>query len=95
VVLGSTPPGRIVCIDPSVAQAGPGAVLVRRDSFERFLRDSPFAFVCTLLSEKQVIGGHTFGTHYGRLVTSGAYWLREAPDGSFSLVGGLTPRFEG
>jgi len=86
---------RIVCIDPSVAQPGPGAALVRRDSLEAFLKNSPFALLWTLLSEKQIIGGNTFRTYYGRLVTSGAYWMREAADGTFSLEGGKTSRFEG
>ncbi len=86
--------GRTVCLDPSVVEEGPGAVLVRRDRLEAFLRDSPFALVWTLLSEKQVIGGDTFRTYHGRLVTSGAYWLREAADRTLSLEGGSTPRFE-
>jgi hypothetical protein len=86
--------GQTVCLDPSVAQEGPGAVLVRRDRLEAFLRDSPFALVWTLLSEKQTIGGEAFRAYHGRLVTSGAYWLREASDGTFSLVGGKTSRFE-
>jgi hypothetical protein len=86
--------GQTVCFDPSVVQPGPGAVLARRDLLEAFLLNSPFALVWTLLSEKQIIGGNTFGTRYGRLVTSGAYWLHETSDQTFHLEGGMTSRFE-
>jgi hypothetical protein len=79
--------GMVVAFAPAVTTPGPASVLVRRERLETWLRDSTWALVWILLSEKQIVGGDHRHWH-GRLVTSGAFWLREAPDGTFTIEGG-------
>ena len=64
--------GRVIAKDPSVTERGPGALLVRREEFLRFLQAQDLELVWTLLSEKRRIGGHGDDS-LGWLQTSGAY----------------------
>jgi hypothetical protein len=49
--------GHLVAFDPSAVDAGPSALLVRKDHFCRFLRKKGYDIIWTLLGAKQIIGG--------------------------------------
>jgi len=80
---------QLVAFDPSVQQSGPGALLVCRDAFLRFLKQNDYEIVWTILGERRVIGGG-FDPHYfqGLTVISGAYRLVDE-----KIVGDLSTSF--
>ena len=66
--------GRLICFDPSVDTAGPGALLVRKEPFLQFLRDRGLGIFWTILGEKQVISGSLSRELYpGHTKINGAY----------------------
>lgn len=64
------------CIAPNVYHDSKSYLLVRKSSFLKFLNENKLKVVWTILGEKQIIGGRSFGTEYhGRLEISGAYYF--------------------
>ena len=66
--------GTLVAFDPSVRQAGPGALLIRKDQFIQFLHDNDYEVLWTVLGEKNDYRGSP-QQWKGRLEISGAYKL--------------------
>lgn len=66
----------VQCFAPNVYHNSKSYLLVRKSSFLKFLNENKLKVVWTILGEKQIIGGRSFGTeYYGRLEISGAYYL--------------------
>ncbi|MCH7409918.1 ATP-binding protein [Belliella sp. DSM 111904] len=64
------------CFAPNVYHNSKSYLLVRKHSFLKFLNKNNLKVVWTVLGEKQIIGGRSFGTEYhGRLEISGAYYF--------------------
>jgi len=70
--------GNLVAFDPSVRVPGPGALLINRDAFLRFLNDNGYDILWILLGEKRIIGGSMSPKEWkGRLELSAAYRIRK------------------
>ncbi len=70
--------GNLIAWDPSVKSPGPGALLINRDVFLKFLDDSGYDILWTILGEKNIIGGSMSHEEWkGRLELSGAFRIRE------------------
>ncbi len=83
------PQGALTAFDPSVSEAGPSTLLIRRSAFERFLCENDLSVVWTVAGAKEIIGGHmTPETYRGELRLNGTYTLKRG-----SLRGELTSRF--
>jgi hypothetical protein len=68
--------GLKVAFDPSVQEAGPGVLLVDKQTFIEFLSSKGYEVFWTVLGEKLVIGGGAGAGHWpGTLKISGAYRL--------------------
>lgn len=80
--------GVVVAFDPSVCQAGPSTLLVRRDYLMRFLRGRGFEMLWTVLGEKEISGLSAQKSWKGRLDISGAYRTHEE-----QLLGGIRAKF--
>ena len=66
----------VQCFAPNVYHNSKSYLLVRKHSFLKFLNKNNLKVVWTVLGEKQIIGGRSFGTEYhGRLEMSGAYYF--------------------
>jgi hypothetical protein len=66
----------VQCFAPNVYYDSKSYLLVRKHSFLKFLNENNLKIVWTVLGEKQIIGGRSFGAEYpGRLEISGAYYL--------------------
>jgi len=66
----------IQCFAPNVYYNSKSYLLVRKDSFLKFLNENKLKIVWTVLGEKQIIGGRSFDDNYiGRLEISGAYYF--------------------
>ncbi|GGG05121.1 NTPase [Dokdonia pacifica] len=66
----------VQCFAPNVYHNSKSYLLVRKTSFLKFLNENNLKVVWTVLGEKQIIGGRSFGTDYlGRLEISGAYYF--------------------
>jgi hypothetical protein len=79
---------KVQCFAPNVYHNSKSYLLVRKHSFSKFLNDNNLKIVWTVLGEKQIIGGRSFGTEYpGRLEISGAYYFD-----SLNLIGRLKTR---
>ncbi len=58
----------VQCFAPNVYYNSKSYLLVRKHSFLKFLNENNLKIVWTVLGEKQIIGGRSFGTDYlGRL----------------------------
>ncbi|WP_347051904.1 AVAST type 2 anti-phage system protein Avs2 [Flavobacterium olei] len=69
----------IQCFAANVYNDSKSYLLVRKDSFLKFLRDNNLKIVWTVLGEKQVIGGRSFeNEHLGRLEISGTYYFENS-----------------
>lgn len=70
--------GDLVAFDPSVKTPGPGALLMRREAFLKFLNAKGYDILWTIVGEKNIIGGRMSPDEWkGRLELSGAYRIRE------------------
>ena len=70
--------GNLVAFDPSIKVSGPGALLVNRDAFLKFLDDNGYDIFWTILGEKYIIGGRMRPEdHKGYLEISGVYRICE------------------
>lgn len=67
----------VQCFAPNVYQNCKSYLLVRKQSFLKFLSENNLKIVWTVLGEKQIIGGRSSGINYagGRLEFSGAYYF--------------------
>lgn len=81
--------GRLIAFDPSVKTPGPGALLINRDVFLKFLNDNGYDILWTIIGEKNIIGGRILQDNWkGRLELSGAYRIHEN-----KVDGAITSRF--
>ena len=75
--------GNLIAFDPSVRFPGPGALLINRDVFLKFLNDNDYDLLWTILGEKNIIGGRLSPEDWkGRLELSGAYRIHHGNVGS-------------
>jgi len=75
----------VQCFATNVYHDSKTYLLVRKQSFLKFLNENQLKIVWTILGEKQIIGGRSFGANYlGSLELSGAYYLDNS-----NLVGTL------
>ncbi|MBB4804573.1 hypothetical protein HNP37_004670 [Flavobacterium nitrogenifigens] len=66
------------CFAANVHHNSKSYLLVRKDSFLKFLEENNLKIVWTVLGEKQVIGGHSFRREYpGRLEICGTYYFED------------------
>ena len=69
--------GQLAAFDPTVAEQGPSALLVRTDLLRDFLAREQLSLCWVVTGEKQVMGANLRGNYLGRLSVSGAYTLTE------------------
>ena len=71
--------GNLIAFDPSIRTSGPGALLMNRDVFLKFLNDNGYDIFWTILGEKNIMGGSLLShdNWKGRLEFSGAYRIHE------------------
>jgi hypothetical protein len=67
--------GTLIASDPSVREAGPGALVVAREPLLAFLEREGLAIFWAVFGERQVIAPHHGGMNYNEL--SGVYVLRD------------------
>jgi hypothetical protein len=68
--------GVVQCFAPNVYHDSKSYLLTRKSSFLKFLNENKLKVVWTILGEKQIIGGPSFGADYlGRMEISGTYYL--------------------
>lgn len=68
----------VQCFVPNVYHNSKSYLLVRKHSFLKFLKKNNLKIVWTVLGEKQIIGGRSFGDdNIGRLEISGAYFFND------------------
>lgn len=78
----------VQCFASNVYHNSKSYLLVRKPSFLKFLIENNLKIVWTVLGEKQIIGGRSFGTDYpGRLEISGAYYFD-----NMNLIGRLNTK---
>lgn len=77
---------RVLALDPSVHERGPGALLVEKSALLRWLDDSKTSIVWTVLGEVNLLA--TYGDSPGRLVVSGGYYLENN-----AVEGGVRTRY--
>ena len=67
--------GQLICFDPSVSYGSPTSLLVRKDSFNDFLKKNNFKIFWTILGEKNIYGMRQHEDEYpsDRLEFSGVY----------------------
>lgn len=67
----------IICFDPSVYNNSFSASLIKKQPFLDFLKTNKLKIIWTLLSQKQIIGGHRFTSNDNPppLDISGVYYL--------------------
>ncbi|MHA1279852.1 MAG: AVAST type 2 anti-phage system protein Avs2 [Candidatus Helarchaeota archaeon] len=70
--------GNLIAFDPSVRFPGPGALLINRDVFLKFLNDNDYDLLWTILGEKNIIGGRLSHEDWkGRLQLTGTYRIHQ------------------
>ncbi len=78
--------GHLVAFDPSIKETGPGAMLIRKDTFEEFLQDNDLEILWIILGAKQLLGGSYSSESdedKGRMIVNGVYRLLDgAIDGN-------------
>ncbi len=80
--------GKLTAFDPSLKQAGPGALLVRQDALVKFLEDNDYCIFWTLLGEKNAYRDDRSEEWPGCLCISGVYTIRDG-----KVEGQMTPCF--
>lgn len=71
--------GEIIAVDPSVQEGGASKLLVKKEPFLKFLRDSDYEVLWVVVGEKLLIGGNMSGRDFpGRLEMGGAIWINAA-----------------
>lgn len=84
-----SPSGQLVAFDPSVREAGPGALLVEREALLSQLAKRNWSIVWTVLGEKRAFLGFAPEHYLGRLDISGVFGMK-----GMNLEGSVTPRFK-
>lgn len=70
--------GNLIAFDPSIRSPGPGALLINRGVFLKFLSDNDYDILWTIHGEKNIIGGMISHDNWkGRLELNGAYRIHE------------------
>lgn len=81
--------GNLIAFDPSVRTPGPGALLINRDIFLKFLNDNDYDLLWTILGEKNIIGGRMSHDDWkGRLEITSAYKINQ-----YGIQGVLSSKF--
>lgn len=71
--------GETICFAPSVHFDSKSYLLIKKEPFLKFLKESKLRILWTVLGEKNIIGGHSNrDVFYDRLEISGAYYLNES-----------------
>jgi hypothetical protein len=79
----------VIAFDPSVRTPGPGALLINRDAFLKFLNENGYDILWTIIGEKNIIGvQRSLNDWKGRLEVSGAYRIHES-----KVDGAINTRF--
>jgi len=79
----------LIAFDPSARTPGPGALLINRDAFLKFLNDNGYDIVWTILGEKNIIGGRMSPDDWkGRLELTGTYRIHQ-----HNIEGVVNPKF--
>lgn len=69
--------GNLIAFDPSVRAPGPGALLINRNTFLKFLNNNGYDILWTIVGEKNIIGEMARDEWKGRLKLSGAYRIHD------------------
>ena len=90
-------PGKLAVYDPTAHEAGPTALLIRRELLERHLKENGLALCWVVFGEKWIIGGGAQSEFQGRLKISGAFrHTDQGPKGclgyGLDLPEGVDPR---
>jgi len=81
--------GNLIAFDPSVRTPGPGALLINRDVFLKFLNDNGYDILWTILGEKNIIGSRLSPEDWkGRLELTSTYRIHQ-----HNLEGVVNARF--
>jgi hypothetical protein len=77
---------KLIAFDPSVRAPGPGALLIKKEAFLKFLNANGYEVLWTVLGDKNILGSVASREKWpGRLEISGAYRLeQENVTGSFA-----------
>lgn len=68
--------GELQCFAANVHHDSKSYLLIKRESFSKFLSENNLKIVWTILGEKQIMGGSAFGTDFpGRVEISGSYYF--------------------
>ncbi len=79
----------LIAFDPSVKESGPGALLINRDAFIKFLNDNGYDILWTIIGEKRFIGGMGIDDNRkGSIEISGAYRIQDG-----KINGSFIPKF--
>ncbi len=71
--------GEIICFAPSVYFDSKSYLLIKKEPFLKYLKESKLKILWTVLGEKNIIGGHSNRDEfYDRLEISGAYYLNDS-----------------
>jgi hypothetical protein len=82
--------GTVVAFDPSVANVGPGALLVDKAKLIEFLDSKGMTLMWTVWGEKQILSSSfAYDDYQGRLEIGGAYYLKNR-----DLQGSITASFQ-
>lgn len=80
----------IVCFDTSVNHSSRSNFLIKKNPFLEYLQENKLKVMWTVLGEKQIIGGRTFGRdHPGMLEISGSYFISDEN----RIIGNLNTKF--
>lgn len=81
--------GNLIAFDPSVRMPGLGALLMNREALLKFLNETGYDILWTVLGEQRIIGGRMSSEDWkGRLEISGAFRIRAG-----QLEGKINPKF--
>ena len=70
--------GNLIAFDPSVRTPGPGALLINRDVFLKFLNDNDYDLLWIILGEKNIIGSRLSPEDWkGRLELTRIYRIHQ------------------
>jgi len=68
----------IICFAANVYHKSKSLLLIKKDPFLKYLEENGLNIIWTILGEKQIIGGRTFGSDYvGRLEISGTVYFEK------------------
>ena len=64
----------LVAFDPSIDENGPSSLLIKKEPFLEFIKNSNYDIFWTVTGEKQILGGfYNFDEYKGRLQINGSY----------------------